>query len=141
MPADVWLRSLPSSLPYLPLILGMESVSGRDEWELSKENVLPVKRGRSAAALSDTLTTQKYSRTEDALKALTQRFEDLLAENLHNALARLGTYESYLKWICDQFPSDSVKRMQLLERCTYELKSEESLRNEIRFVKMWIEYV
>lgn len=112
-----------------------------EEWELSKENVVPVKRGRSAAVLSDTLTAQKYARTEDVDQAFVQRFEDMLATSQQDALARLSTYESYLKWTCDRYPSDTAKRMRILERCTCELKSEECLRNEPRFIKMWIEYV
>ena len=112
-----------------------------EEWELSKENVVPVKRGRSAAVLSDTLATQKYARTEDTDEAFIQRFEDLLATQQQDALARLSTFESYLKWTCDQYPSDTSRRMRILERCTCELKSEDCLKNEPRFIKMWIEYV
>ena len=50
-------------------------------------------------------------------------------------------YENQFKWIRDNFPTDASRLLKLLERCTFELKAEKELSNDIRFVKMWIEYV
>jgi hypothetical protein len=47
----------------------------------------------------------------------------------------------HFKWIRDEFPSDFVRSLEFLERCTCDLKSNENLKNDIRFVKMWCEYV
>jgi len=47
----------------------------------------------------------------------------------------------HFKWIRDTFPSDLSRSLAFLERCTNDLKSNEGLKNDIRFVKMWIEYV
>ncbi|KAJ1390469.1 Mad3/BUB1 homology region 1-domain-containing protein, partial [Ochromonadaceae sp. CCMP2298] len=53
---------------------------------------------------------------------------------------KLAAYIQHLKWVRDTYPSSSDRALQLLERCTYELKSETSLQNDTRFVKLWIEY-
>jgi len=52
----------------------------------------------------------------------------------------LVVYMSYFKWIKDTFPSSQERQLALLERATCELKENEDLKNDVRFVKMWIEY-
>ena len=48
-----------------------------DAWELSKENVLPIKRGRSVKGLNDTLAKSDNAVDKEALKL--QVFEKELA--------------------------------------------------------------
>jgi hypothetical protein len=48
-------------------------------------------------------------------------------------LSQLAAYIKHLKWVRDTYPSSSDKALQLLERCTYELKSETSLQNDTRY--------
>ena len=86
-----------------------------------------------------------------------------IKNNGGNGLELLMTYIKYLKWIRDSFPSNKDKALQLLEvhrrflhsniihpkyrdavvlqRCTFELKEDEKLKNDPQFVKVWIEYV
>ena len=113
-----------------------------EEWELSKENVMPVKRGRSAFMLSNVLAEQKSSRHDKNIEEERQvHFDKQLDMAKGNALETLTVYENQYKWIRDHFPTDSSRLVKLLEQCTFDLKQEESCRNETRFIKMWIEYV
>ena len=118
------------------------------EWELSKENVQPVKRGRSAALLSDVLLSKRANSNLGSLEEdRSKYFEEQLSlakdpsSGVSSALDSLLVYENQFKWIRDNFPTDASRLLKLLERCTFELKAEKELSNDTRFIKMWIEYV
>lgn len=106
-------------------------------WEALKENVLPVKKGRSAKGLSMKLA-ENNSKMDN--KAREQAFEDLL-DAAKSPKECLQSYIKYIKWIREEYPSNSDKTLQLLERCTVELKSEAELKNDGDFIKVWVEYV
>ena len=108
-------------------------------WETSKENVLPLKRGRSAKGLADTLGADKKKKSSDYLSE-EKSFENSLILASDN-VKKLEIYVGYFKWTRNTFVSNSEKALKLLERCTCDLKDEEVLKNDLRFVKMWIEYV
>lgn len=108
-------------------------------WETSKENVLPLKRGRSAKGLADTLGTDKKKKSSDSLNE-EKSFENGLILASDN-VKKLEIYVGYFKWTRNTFVSNSERALKLLERCTCDLKDEEVLKNDLRFVKMWIEYV
>lgn len=113
-----------------------------EEWERSKENVLPVKRGRSAAGLSDALASSKLAAHSESIEQTRAAyFNRQLELAAGSPLERLNVYEEQFKWNRDHFPSDSSRLIKLLETCTCELKDEEVIKNESRFIKMWIEYV
>ena len=115
-----------------------DSTSPLPTWEACKENVLPIKRGRSAKGLSDTLAVPQKAID---LNAVEQSYEDRLTAALNGSPEiLLDAYIAYFKWIRDTFPSNSAKALHLLERCTCALKDNASLKNDLRFVKMWIEY-
>ena len=81
-------------------------------WEAAKENVLPVKKGRSAKGLSERFARPVMgpSLEEEQEKA----FEDLL-RNTTVPLERFEIYSKYLKWTRDTFPSTTEKSMLILE--------------------------
>ena len=83
-------------------------------WEASKENVLPIKRGRSAKGLSETLVRPL---SEDShLEAQEQAFETQLKDTAYaEPLERLELYCKYWKWVRDSFPKGNTKGMELLE--------------------------
>lgn len=114
--------------------------SSEPTWEACKENVLPIKRGRSAKGLNAALAIT--SKDKDTLTTAEQGHETAILEASSggdNAIL-LETYIRYFKWVRDTYPSSTDKALKLLEKCTYELKSDATLRNDTRFVKMWIEY-
>ncbi len=134
-------------------------------WESSKENVVPIKRGRSAKGLGEILTNDKDGKQiQDSLQE--SEFEKILIKQEAVPAQLLDAYVQYFKWVRDTFPTNSDKALKLLEvsdteycsfevsqilkrnltlifpqRCTFSLKGEESVKNDHRFVKMWIEYV
>jgi len=108
------------------------------QWETSKENVLPLKRGRSTKKLADAFLAQSEgSHVENSAMAA---FEKELSEARSLGSDVLDIYVRYFKWTRDQYPSNSSKAMQLLERCTAQLVSNPKFKNDLRFVQMWIEY-
>jgi len=104
-------------------------------WETCKENVQPIKRGRSTKGLGKGFTTDRV----EALEEQEAAFERGIA-GLSDSRQLLDAYVQYFKWTRDAFPSSSDKAQHLLERATAELKDNAELKNEPRFVKMWIEY-
>lgn len=54
---------------------------------------------------------------------------------------QLGVWLQYIKWTQDTLPSEHTALLQLLERCTAVFQDEERYKNDLRYVKTWIEYV
>ena len=124
------------------------------QWELKKENVLPIKSGRSTTALNNTLLhtqdpwdaklpPEKMSR--DALLLQQQRaFEDRLGNG--DAKDPLKPWLRYIKWAQRTFPSGGRLPngesgvLELIERCTRTFRHAPSYRNDERYIKVWIRY-
>lgn len=107
-------------------------------WETSKENVQPIKSGRSTKGLSNVLSK---SQDTDMIENVIQDFEKQLKTAMITGADRLDIYVRYFKWTRDQFPSSASKAMQILEKCTADLTKESKYKNDVRFVQMWVEYV
>ncbi len=132
-------------------------------WEAHKENVLPVKRGRSVNVLGEKLSVVKSGAETDADNANhLNMFEDMIskAKIVHEAALAaesrgepiptvdpnqapglLEAYLLYFKWVRDTYPSSSDKALAVLEQATCDMKHSTTLKNDTRFVKLWIEYV
>lgn len=81
-------------------------------WEMSKENVVPLKRGRSAKGLGEALsTTKSFSQTESSVEI---EFETQIRNSSHSSDI-LDVYIKYYKWFRDNNPSDTEKSLKLLE--------------------------
>ena len=106
-------------------------------WETSKENVLPVKGGRSAKLLESTVSAQFSLKERNNF----DEFEKELKNAKIIGADLLDIYVRYFKWARTEFPSSSARAMQVLEKCTSQLSGNSSLRNDLRFVQLWIEYV
>jgi hypothetical protein len=112
-------------------------------WETSKENVMPIKRGRSAKGLQVSSIGAEGQLQQDDYKLREKVFENMILESKSPESSTeciLDCYVKYFKWIRDTFPSDCTRALALLERCTCDLSHEEKYKNDIRFVKLWIEY-
>ena len=106
-------------------------------WETSKENVLPIKGGRSAKLLESTVAAQFNLRERNA----GDEFEKELKNAKIIGADVLDVYVRYFKWARTEYPSSSTKAMQVLEQCTSQLATTSTFRNDLRFVQLWIEYV
>jgi hypothetical protein len=84
-------------------------------WETSKENVLPIKRGRSAKGLNDALSKSSIHQ-EVELASREREFESqLLACDPSQPPLMLEVYVQYMKWAKDAFPTSPNKFHKLLE--------------------------
>ena len=137
-------------------------------WEASKENVLPIKRGRSVKVLTENVAGEK-SQSDNNIKIREKIFHDKILNAENSPTELFEVYVSYFKWTRDTFPSNNEKTVKILEvfiatileyliqtlsllaclrplfnflqDCTCKFKDQEGLKNDDRFIKMWIEYV
>ncbi|QDZ22057.1 mitotic spindle checkpoint protein Bub1/Mad3 [Chloropicon primus] len=115
------------------------------QWETSKENLQPVKVGRSAEALKQ--ATGLVSGDRRAAQKATQEFEDkkrsFEAElTSYEGDDKLGLWVLYLKWYQTALPAASKQTalVQLLERCTNDLFEDEKCKRDARMLRIWIQY-
>ena len=129
----------------------MASIGGDNQWEYSKENVVPIKRGRSVKGLVNSLQAIEVAQGNKEAEvvqatAVTSQFEAKLksiqesSDSSQKDDMLLDVYLKHYKWIRDTYPSDNTKSLTFLERATFDLKDNESCRNNPMFVKMWCEY-
>ncbi len=93
-----------------------EEVHDAHAWETSKENVVPIKRGRSAKGLGESLSTSRQF-GNIVVPPQEQEFEAQLSNPSETATAQdlLNIYIRYFKWVRDNYPSDTEKTLKLLE--------------------------
>ncbi len=83
-----------------------------DVWEASKENVMPLKRGRSIKTLNENL--EKPLKHEKVEKMHENIFEEKIKTS-NTSIDLLASYINYVKWTRDTFPSNADKSLKLLE--------------------------
>jgi hypothetical protein len=101
-------------------------------WEMSKENVVPLKRGRSARGLGEALASVKSFSQESNYE---NEFEIQL-KNSGNSSEMLEIYVKYFKWFRDNNPSDTEKSLKLLEVFYCSRVRAHSLPNYVRNVQL-----
>lgn len=115
------------------------------QWETSKENLQPVKVGRSAEALkqaTNLVSSDKETAQKAALDFESQQnaFERDLAS--YDGEDKLGLWVRYLKWYQMALPAASkqTKTVELLERCTTDLFEYAEYKRDVRMLRLWIQY-
>ncbi|KAJ5067900.1 mitotic checkpoint serine/threonine-protein kinase bub1 [Anaeramoeba ignava] len=101
--------------------------------ENSKENIQPLKTGRDLSILSQKLINP----TNDQEK--TQLFETQLKQT-QNGKELLKKWVEYLKWKRQIQPQGGQEIINLFERSTRELLKYQEIKNDIRYLKIWLEY-
>ena len=114
-------------------------------WETSKENLQPVKVGRSAGALkqaSDLVSSDQETvrKATEGFEKQRKAFEDELAS--YSGDDKLGLWVQYLKWYQTALPATSKQSetVPLLERCTSELFNLPQYKSDVRMLRIWIQY-
>lgn len=88
--------------------------SSTPTWEACKENVLPIKRGRSAKGLSESLQKNNEDLSEN--NSRDKIFEDsIIAAAKSSPKELLDAYSLYFKWTRDTYPTNTEKALKLLE--------------------------
>ncbi|KAG7702468.1 hypothetical protein KL933_005116 [Ogataea haglerorum] len=112
--------------------------------EADKENIQPLKQGRSANNLVKALSLNKETRKEVLARERDQFEASLDPARLEDLDDPLEPYLKYLDWIHTHYPSGASTEsglIQLLERITHDFRDDEYYKNEVRYFKVWLEYV
>ncbi|KAL4240250.1 protein kinase [Mactra antiquata] len=115
----------------------MSAESPENEWELSKENVQPLKQGRKITSLNA------------GLKQLSGDEITRIKDEKHVFEAELRTYSGddpleiwykYILWTEQTFPKGGKDSnlTTILERCVRQFKEEEIYRNDERYIYAWM---
>ncbi|XP_060939040.1 mitotic checkpoint serine/threonine-protein kinase BUB1 beta [Limanda limanda] len=112
---------------------------GDVEWELSKENIQPLRRGRTISALHQALSQQ-----QDGLSlAINQQRQAFEAElRMYEGDDPLDVYDRYIKWTEQTFPQGGKESnlATLLEGVVTKFTDENKYHNDPRYVDIWIKF-
>ncbi len=111
--------------------------------EGDKENIKPSHHGRSAAKLDQLLHTERSALQKQLAVERAQFEESLKSSELQDLDDPIEPYLRYIKWIRESYPSGSNDSLliQVLERTTHDFKDDDYYRNEIRYFRIWLEYI
>ncbi|RMZ75407.1 hypothetical protein DV738_g5484, partial [Chaetothyriales sp. CBS 135597] len=122
--------------------------------ENSKENIQPLREGRSAKALAAVLSPNpsggrgSKDPTLDGMKTLNDAIRaeyELELQSIDDADDPLDIYDRYVKWTLNAYPSaQATKQSQLLpllERATKAFLTTPHCKNDPRYLKLWLHYI
>lgn len=111
-----------------------------EEIEVEKENILPLKEGRSAFGL-----TQALREDVSQLNSTRIAFERRLLEELEDMDDPFELFMDYITWINHAYPQGGSSKqsgmLDVLERCLMYLRDMETYRNDPRLLKLWLWYI
>lgn len=111
--------------------------------ESQKENVQPRSRGRSAHALSTTLSMHHKERQEVLAAQRNEWEERIRSQDNLDSDDPLEAWCAYVKWCIDNYPEGKSSEsgiVPLLERATREFCKSEQYQNDSRYLRLWILY-
>ncbi|XP_016308826.1 mitotic checkpoint serine/threonine-protein kinase BUB1 beta-like [Sinocyclocheilus anshuiensis] len=109
------------------------------EWELCKENIQPLRQGRSVSALHQALCQQQEG-NHTALNQKKQAFESEL--RLYDGDDPLDVWVRYIKWTKQTYPQGGKEShlSVLLERAVTRFTADKKYHNDVRYVELWIAF-
>ncbi|XP_035530125.1 mitotic checkpoint serine/threonine-protein kinase BUB1 beta [Morone saxatilis] len=112
---------------------------GDVEWELSKENIQPLRRGRAISALHQALSQQQDG-LSSAIHQQRQAFESEL--RMYDGDDPLDVWDRYIKWTEQTFPQGGKESnlASLLEQVATKFTEEKKYHNDPRYVDIWIKF-
>lgn len=112
---------------------------GDADWELCKENIQPLKRGRAISALHQALSLQQEG-SSTATNQHKQAFESEL--RIYDGEDPLDVWDRYIKWTEQTFPQGGKESNLnvLLERAVMRFTEENKYHNDVRYVDLWIKF-
>lgn len=112
--------------------------------EVDKENIKPIPQGRSVAKLNDLIHTDNQTLQKQLLLQRTEFENSLNPDLLQDLDDPLDSYLQYIKWIRENYRTGNNNEsllVQVLERTTHDFKDDPYYKNEIRYFKVWLEYI
>ncbi|XP_059175853.1 uncharacterized protein LOC131955673 [Physella acuta] len=110
------------------------------EWELSKENVQPLRQGRRISSLVAALHSDQGDDQHKIIKEQQSNFE--LELRTYNGDDPFDVWYRYIKWTEQYFPKGGHDGhlLKLVERCLREFQDVDSYKNDPRFIYVWIKF-
>ena len=122
-------------------------MSSSDGWELSKENIQPLKCGRKAAVIitpmqEATGTGNTAMDRQRELKETRSAFEAEIRSSSSSS-DPLSPWHRYISWVEQNFPRGGKEGgiNVLLEKCIKEFKDDERFKQDQRYLQVWTKYV
>ena len=109
----------------------MEGGQQQDQWELSKENIQPLKQGRSVMKLNNALEQHKDDESAKVILEERQQFEEELRS--YNGEDQLDPWYRYIQWVEQTSPKGGKEGQVhvIIEKCIKKFKGEASV--QVRF--------
>ncbi|KAM6205012.1 mitotic checkpoint serine/threonine-protein kinase BUB1 beta isoform 2-T3 [Sarcoramphus papa] len=110
-----------------------------DEWELSKENVQPLRQGRVMSTLQEALAQQEAS-THTAVQLKKQEFESEI--RFYSGDDPLDVWDRYIKWTEQTFPQGGKESnlAAILERAVKALNEQQRYYKDPRYLNLWLKF-
>lgn len=118
-------------------------VTSFSEVEPDKENIKPIPQGRSVHKLTDIIHTDNEVLEEKLNKERALFEEKLEPHSLELLDDPLEPYLQYIRWVRESFPTgnNNSELVKLLERTTHDFRDDDYYKNEVRYFKVWLEYI
>ncbi|XP_077035854.1 mitotic checkpoint serine/threonine-protein kinase BUB1 beta isoform X5 [Agelaius phoeniceus] len=109
------------------------------EWELSKENVQPLRQGRVMSSLQEALSQQDSS-SHTAVQLKKQEFEAEI--RFYSGDDPLDVWERYIRWTEQAFPGGGKdgNLAAVLERAVQALHGQQRYYKDPRYLNLWLKF-
>ncbi|KAG2308948.1 hypothetical protein Bca52824_028696 [Brassica carinata] len=110
------------------------------EWELFKENVRPLKRGRNVRLLNHAL---KSHSDHQLRKNLVEKRRNMIEEiDEYDGDDPLSPWIKCVKWVQEAFPpgGECSGLLVIYEQCVRKFWHSERYKDDLRYLKVWLEY-
>ncbi|XP_053238149.1 mitotic checkpoint serine/threonine-protein kinase BUB1 beta isoform X1 [Podarcis raffonei] len=113
--------------------------SDGSEWELSKENVQPLRQGRVMATLQEALAQLDVS-SHTAIQQQKREFESEI--RFYNGDDPLDVWDRYIKWTEQTFPQGGKESnlSAVLERAVKALNEQQRYYQDPRYLSLWLKF-
>ncbi|XP_074853069.1 mitotic checkpoint serine/threonine-protein kinase BUB1 beta [Carettochelys insculpta] len=110
-----------------------------NEWELSKENVQPLRQGRIMSTLQEVLSQQETS-SHAAIQQQKQEFESEI--RFYSGDDPLDVWDRYIKWTEQTFPQGGKESnlSAVLERAVKALNEQQRYYKDPRYLSLWLKF-
>ncbi|OVA01039.1 Mad3/BUB1 homology region 1 [Macleaya cordata] len=111
-----------------------------NEWELFKENVRPMKRGRNVNVLNEALKSQTDNHLKKSL--IEERRRLIAAIDEYKGEDPLQPWLECIKWVQESFPTggDCSGLVVIYEQCVRTFWHSDQYKDDLRYLKVWLEY-
>ncbi|KAF7141960.1 hypothetical protein RHSIM_Rhsim06G0001700 [Rhododendron simsii] len=125
--------------PETEFLYSKQATTG-NEWELFKENVKPIKRGRNVTLLNQALKSHSDSQLKKSLLHTRRRLIEAIDE--YKGDDPLHPWLECIKWVQEAFPpgGDCSGLVVIYEQCVRTFWHEDRYKNDLRYLKVWLEY-